>query len=278
MIGAVTALLLAAGPAAEPWWGSDGHELVCRIAWERLDEAGRALAEDLLGEDAQTTFPASCYWADQVRATTHRHTASYHFVNIPSGVEGLDMTRDCSDIERRCVTWAVRHYATVLEDTAATRLERLEALKFLGHLVADLHQPLHAGRQDDRGGNAVDVQLFANSACAMAGLNLHRLWDVAILCHAGVAGPEGARMLNAAISEAAAAHWMDFDIVAWTNESYRIVEEVVYDRVSSRIVSRDYTDRAATYATQQLQRAAVRLAFLINRAAAGSVAFDGGVR
>ena len=37
--------------------------------------------------------------------------------------------------------------------------------------MGDLHQPLHAGRAEDRGGNDIQVQWFGE------GSNLHRVWD-----------------------------------------------------------------------------------------------------
>ena len=37
--------------------------------------------------------------------------------------------------------------------------ERLKALKYVAHLVADVHQPLHASFADDRGGNSYQLQV-----------------------------------------------------------------------------------------------------------------------
>ena len=45
------------------------------------------------------------------------------------------------------------------------------ALKFLVHLVGDIHQPLHVGRREDRGGNLIQVQWFGEPS------NLHKVWD-----------------------------------------------------------------------------------------------------
>jgi hypothetical protein len=46
-----------------------------------------------------------------------------------------------------------------------------EALKFLVHLVGDLHQPMHLGRSDDKGGNRVEMNWFGKKT------NVHAVWD-----------------------------------------------------------------------------------------------------
>ncbi len=270
MVVALTALLVGVAAPEPGLWGADGHEIVCRMAWRRLTEEGRALVESLTGTDARDTFPASCYWADRARSTTHPHTSSYHFVNIPAGSGGFDPARDCTDEERRCVTWAVEHYAALLEDGAVSREQRAEALRFLSHFVADLHQPLHAGRLEDRGGNSITVEFPDAASCARPNLNLHQLWDSVMLCRAGVTGPDEVRALGESITDAQVASWTSSDVVAWTNESHRIVEESVYTLQPGNMVDDAYYRRGVALSKLQLQRAAVRLAFLINGAAAGA--------
>ena len=49
------------------------------------------------------------------------------------------------------------------------------ALKFLVHFIGDMHQPLHVGRGEDRGGNSIRVRWFGESR------NLHSVWDSAII-------------------------------------------------------------------------------------------------
>ena len=56
---------------------------------------------------------------------------------------------------RRITAGAINHDFAVLASPDATDGEKLAALKFLGHWVGDIHQPLHAASQDDRGGNHI---------------------------------------------------------------------------------------------------------------------------
>ena len=81
---------------------------------------------------------------------------------------------------------------------------RLLALKFVVHLTADLHQPLHAGFADDRGGNSHQLQAWGR------GTNLHALWDSGLVKRwpSGRAGLKEA--MNAAPTlarQARPSHW-----------------------------------------------------------------------
>jgi hypothetical protein len=222
-------------------------------------------------EDGRAGFVESCFWADRARFTTHPHTARYHFVNIPEGSSGLDMARDCSPSVGRCVTWAIAHFGMALQDIDVDRVQRVVALKFLSHFVADLHQPLHAGRLVDLGGNRVELRVEP-SPCADS-VNLHALWDAVVLCHGGLSWPEGAEALAGGVTAEQAASWANVDVVGWTNESFRLAEEFAYRIPGEGVIDRDYLIRAVAIAREQLQRAGVRLAFLINSAAAGGLDF-----
>lgn len=254
-------------------WGPEGHRIVCEIAWLRLSDRGRALVRGLLGPDADARFADSCNWADEVRATTHRYTATYHYVNIPSGTAGLDLARDCGDVTRRCVTWAIAHYALVLADPAAPLLQRQEALKFLGHFVGDLHQPLHAGRPGDRGGNDVLVGFFGVREDGGRPLNLHWTWDTMILGRMGLTWPDAARRLAAQRPPEGGTAGQRFHVIAWTNESYRICEELVYALPARNAIGDDYFRRATPVIERRLAEGGMRLAQLINQAAAGAPQF-----
>jgi hypothetical protein len=63
----------------------------------------------------------------------------------------------------------------VLSDIQASRAEKGRALRFLVHLIQDLHQPLHVGDTGSRGGNLIQVRFFN------VGSNLHRVWDSQII-------------------------------------------------------------------------------------------------
>ena len=272
----LVALALLSGPPAPFRWAEPGHRILCEVAWLRLTPEARTLVLSIRAADPDSadSFAGSCLWADRVRSTTHPFTYSYHFVNIPARVPGMDMTRDCGVPARRCAVWAIRHYTSVLLHPWASPLGKAEALKFVAHFVGDLHQPLHAGRPEDLGGNTVLVDFFGQRRPNGDSLNLHGVWDFEILQRAGYVWPATAVTLSGTITPALAARWRELDPLVWANESYRLAESVVYRLPSAKRIREAYYRRALEASRVRLQQAGVRLAELLNRLASGTLRLE----
>ncbi len=150
-------------------WGTQGHQVVAAMAWELLQPATRAEVNRLLTLEPGETLESLSTWADE-----HRNPATgpWHYVNFPRGNCHYDPERDCPD--GNCVVAAIERERAIWASTANDKA-RLKALKYLIHLVADIHQPLHAGYRDDRGGNQFQLRAF------MRGSNLHAVWDSGLL-------------------------------------------------------------------------------------------------
>ena len=253
-------------------WSGEGHRIVCEIAWRRLAPETRTFVTRLLRAEGKPLFSAACTWADEVRETTHRRTASYHYADIPAGAAGFDMARDCGDPKRRCLVWAIDHYVRILADGRRSAAARREALKFVAHFVGDLHQPMHVGRPEDRGGNDVRVSFFGDAGRPERPLNLHRVWDHEILSRAEFRWPATARRLEGRITDAEAAAWGTLDIVAWADETFAVADKFAYPALpSGGAIGNAYYRPALGYANVLIQQAGVRLALLLNRAAAGTL-------
>ena len=182
-------------------WGGLGHEAICELAFRELDDAARQRVVALIRQDDEfPTFRASCNWADRPR-----QRASEHFVNLPRDATHLD--GDECPLADECVVSAIEHDLAVLASANATDEAKLAALKFLGHWVGDVHQPLHAGFRDDRGGNHVRTR---GSSCD----SLHTLWDSCLVeerlgMHPLAIVPE----LQAGITDEQRAEWLASDPV-----------------------------------------------------------------
>ena len=150
-------------------WGAQGHQVVAALAWQGLSPAARQEAVRLLSLEPGQTLVTISTWADEVRGPS---TAPWHYLNFPRGQCQFEASRDCP--QGQCVVSAIERQFAVLR-SKATDAERLLALKHLVHFVGDIHQPLHAGYRDDRGGNQVQLQFF------LRGSNLHALWDKGLL-------------------------------------------------------------------------------------------------
>jgi hypothetical protein len=246
-------------------WGGMGHQIVALIAEDRLSDQAVAGVRDLLGDD-QISDAVIASWADEIRRE-RRDTAPWHYVNIPFEAEQFDQKRDGND--GRNVIDAITGAELSLTDASASRSQKIEALKFIVHLVGDIHQPLHcAERNHDRGGNGRLV-FFLDRQRAV---NLHSVWDTLILQQAmgkqRVA--DYSAELEKEISSKQASEWEKGTPKDWANESHRVAVESAYAGVpadgSPPKLDATYVEQNKKVVRLQLERAGVRLAMILNRA------------
>ena len=150
-------------------WGTEGHQVIALIAQSQLTAKARAEVDRLLAQEPGATLASVSTWADEHRNPS---TAPWHYVNFPRGNCIYDEQRDCPD--GRCVVVAIKKELALLASGAPDD-KRLNALKYVVHFVGDVHQPLHAGYFDDKGGNMYQLQAF------MKGSNLHAVWDTGLI-------------------------------------------------------------------------------------------------
>ena len=278
---AAAALTLAASPAFA--WGDLGHEVIAKIAYAHLTPAARAKVDALLASDPDTlTAPdiaSRATWADKYRSE-HRETAEWHYVDIE--IDHPDLDAACFGHPRLapgqpasqgpahdCVTDKIEEFAAELRDPATPTAERVLALKFVLHFVGDLHQPLHASDHMDRGGNCVGLSPSPDGHAN----NLHAYWDSTVVRALGRSADEIAAKLDAQITPAEISEWSPGDARAWALEGFELAKRDVYalpDRPTcedhrSVALSSAYEATAERDAAVQLEKAGVRLAWVLNR-------------
>lgn len=274
---ACAGLLLLAAPLAQAW-GPEGHAIVADIAQAHLTPAASAQVEALLRQEGLDRLDQISSWADGNRKE-RPGTGGWHYVDIPLRADGYVPARDCA--RDNCVIAQMSHFSQVLADRTAAPAARLEALKWVVHFVGDVHQPLHAEDDGDKGGNTVQLQFFGR------GTNLHSIWDGGILRHALhlVPGPHytfdhaavqaDATRLDAGIAAPDRAAWSAIgglpqlygQTVAWADESHRLARDVAYAHLDGRNQpgwSQRYQDTAWPVVRTRLQQGGVRLAAVLN--------------
>jgi hypothetical protein len=263
-------LLLVCLPAFA--WGPEGHTLVARIAETQLTPAVRARVLEILGPGK--TMESVSSWADQIR-NTRRDTGPWHYVDIPIDKPHLDMARDCPNGD--CVLAKIDQFDRVLKDAAATPDQKREALMFVIHFVGDMHQPLHCSDNGDRGGNSVRV-VFNNHPG-----NLHSLWDGGLLQAMGTEDSLYPKLLRDA--ERHRKSWAKGTVRDWAEQAHKAAQKTVYGKLPKPAaaapaqafadggqttpppavaITAAYEQRADPVIAQQLEKAGVRLAFLLN--------------
>ena len=255
-----------ATPSTVLAWGSAGHEIVAAIAEDRLGPEARAMVREIAG-DVPLSSPDICTWADHHRTPT---TAKWHYVNIPFAATRYEPERDCP--RGACAVAEIGRAAGELVHEDDPELRR-EALRWLVHVVADLHQPLHAGDGWDRGGNDLRVRLGHRREPT----NLHHVWDTELVepfVRHRRRPLAAARLLEDAIPADAARTWAsNLDAVSWATESSREAR-AIYAELRVRPTERgiihlphDYNRAEGRRVADALQRAGVRLAALLDRIA-----------
>lgn len=232
-------------------WGPTGHRAVGRIAERHLSpETARAVAELLAPE--RLAYTAT--WADDVRTDPAWAKAeTWHWVTIPAGTTYAASAKNPTGD----VIEAIGRMERVLADRTAPRPERQQALKWLVHLVGDIHQPLHVGSRGDRGGNEQLVLWFG------APSNLHSVWDGGFIEKSELAFSELAEKVDVASPDDVRA-WQAASILDWAEES-RTLEEGAYAIGDGRLSWRYLATHWPTV-ERRLAQAGVRLAGVLDRA------------
>ncbi|OOG37458.1 S1/P1 nuclease [Rhodanobacter sp. C05] len=251
--------------AVAPWaraWGPVGHSVVAELAQRHLSPAAEAEVERLLAPERTTSLADIANWPDQIqddpaRAALWKQTRSQHYINFHDGDCDYVPPRDCRD--GRCVVAALQYYVGVLGDRSQPDAARREALKFVVHFVGDIHQPLHAGYRDDKGGNTYQVQFDGK------GSNLHKVWDSGMLSTRHLDWQAYAQQLDSPVPVALPQPIAPLDnpYAQWAEESCRITAEASF-YPSDHAISQAYVRAELPVAEQRLRAAGRRLAEVLN--------------
>ena len=245
-------------------WGKNGHRIVAALADPQLSGLARAHVEQILGPGE--SLDEAAYWPDEMKSAPTpfwQKTASpWHYVTL-NGVLYDHAPPEGDALE------ALGRFSATLRDPKATLEEKQLALRFIVHLVGDLHQPLHVGKCCDRGGNEVKVKWFGRD------LNLHSVWDSALLDDQQLSFTEYAARLRRHTTNAEVVDWWDINPRDWISESGQIRETIYPAPVPKSAkgkkgdpavpeLSYSYVYKFTPVMERRLSQAGVRLAAYLN--------------
>jgi len=282
----VAILLVSIAPRAMAW-GDRGHEIVALIAWQLLTPTTQQQVTNLLATDDSgltgNDIAAQSTWADEYRDSDrngarirYHQTFRWHFINLD--LDRPNFEAACfGDValsgpaatgpDTECIVNKIDQFERELRDPHSDPHERLRALQFILHLIGDVHQPLHASNNDDNGGTRVQVMISANNL-----MSLHNYWDGEVVGRLGRDANSIAANLTQQISAADIARWQRGTTRDWALEAWRIARGDIYRRLPEPLpdgsyrLDNAYKNRAREIARLQLQRAGVRLAYVLNSA------------
>jgi hypothetical protein len=150
--------------------------VITRLAERKLNANAKKAVAALL-EEAETLADAST-WADDHLGEMPK-TGPWHYVDVPIDEPRYDANYSGDVPEKGCIVEKIKEFKKVLRDSTKPIEDRQRALRFLIHLIEDLHMPLHVGDNHDKGGTKTQVRFFDD------GTNMHRLWDSGMILRAG---------------------------------------------------------------------------------------------
>nr|WP_310525157.1 S1/P1 nuclease [Polymorphobacter sp.] len=273
----IAALLVLSAPAFA--WGEYAHRLTVRIASVQLTPHARAEVRRILAGASAVDTPAcplrtiedASTWPDCVRALPDRFAFSFpwHYQNI-NVCQPFDITAKCPNGD--CITAQISKQLAIAADRRVSPAARAQAMAFVVHFVGDLHQPLHIGEKNDRGGNDV---LAAYGAKAPDRMNLHRIWD-SDLAERALTEPPAITSRSPSATERQ--EWARGTVSDWARESWDLSRTIAYpelrnfpDTCPAKSDVRAQVDEAYIAAARdavrlQVERGGTRLAALLNGA------------
>ncbi len=233
------------------FWSKTGHRAIGKVAQEELSGRTRRAMDKLL--DGQSIASISNF-ADEIKADRRfREFSAWHYVNIPPG-------KDYSDIEPSKygdLVVGIQKCIAMVKNDKNTKEDRVFYLKMLVHLIGDLHQPMHVGRLEDKGGNDVQVQWFGK------GSNLHKVWDSNMINDYGMSYTELATSLPELDKQEKRAI-QNGTVLDWVEESQEIATKLYESVEIGEKLAYKYSYTWWGTVENQLQKGGLRLAKVLN--------------
>ncbi|MCC6841306.1 MAG: S1/P1 nuclease [Flavobacteriales bacterium] len=244
----VVGLLLM--PATSYGWGRTGHRAVGSIAQQHLSKKARKAVQRILGGES---LALASTWMDEIKSDpAYDHMRDWHWVTIPDGstYAAAQKNPNGDAVE------AIDRMVAALKSDSLSPGQQAVCLKVLIHLIGDLHQPLHVGKGDDKGGNDFQVRWFKQ------GSNLHRVWDSGMIDESQLSFSELARSLDRATKQQVE-QWSQGTAADWAQENLAF-RASIYPEAPGAELGYAYQYQQWPVVQQQLLKGGIRLAGVLN--------------
>lgn len=250
----IVALLLFVGHSTQAngiVWGQTGHRTVGEIATKYLSKKTKRKIRKLL-KGQSLAFVST--FADEIKSDKkYREFYTWHFVNMPLNSNYKDSKKN----PKGDLVTGIKKCIEVIKDKKSTEKDKAFYLKMLVHLIGDLHQPLHIGQQEDRGGNRVQVKWFGKKT------NLHSVWDTKMLEGFNMSYIELAKNADT-LSKKQIKAIQKGSVIDWVDETHTLTRKIYASVKKDENLRYRYSYDYLTTARKQLQKAGIRLAKVLN--------------
>jgi hypothetical protein len=231
-------------------WGQNGHRVVGQVAQNHIKKKVSRKLYKLLGGES---LAEASVWMDDIRSdSTYDHTHDWHWVTIPDSLKYEETDKN----PKGDILEAINRISAALKQGGLPLQTEREYIKYLVHLVGDIHQPLHVGSGHDRGGNAHKVEWFRKNS------NLHRVWDTEMIESSNLSFSEITGFLSKPSREEISL-WQKQSPEEWAMES-KALRPQVYNLPEDNQIGYEYMYHNWDTVEHRLLQAGVRLAGLLN--------------
>ena len=239
-------LTLLISPSKTFAWGNKGHALVAEVAFNYMDKNTKS---EVLKYLNGMTIEDAANWMDNVKSDhSYDYMRAYHYVNFEKGETVVETNGDNIIFQLN---------TTIKELQNKEKLSKEEInlkIKILFHLIGDLHQPLHVGYGEDKGGNTMQINYN------FKGTNLHSLWDSGIIEYKKISLFDCLNANQYSVNEMRALQYID--VVSWATDSRAYLPQA-YNTGGNKI-NDEYVDTCVPIIENQILKAGLRLAGVLN--------------
>lgn len=238
-------------------WGCLGHQAIGLIAERHLSPKAQKAVYYYLNRQNLSDVGM---WADEVRVQpSYWHTGPWHSIQLPSGLDFTNFQKRVISQQGGNLYQAILQCELDVGNVRKSRQEKSQALKFLVHLLADLHQPMHVGWKENNIGNTIHLNFEGKPT------DLHALWDIRLPEHHRpdidqlVAKRKDTTILPIK-------GWQKDELMQWLWESYQISSKLCaeIDQMKNPILTEAYYQQHLPLLKERMEKAAFRLAGVLN--------------
>lgn len=249
---ALTVLLGTSLVVSSFGWGQTGHRVVGQIATWHLNKKAERTLQQLLGPESLAMV---ANWMDEIKSDPdYRFMDPWHYLTVKTGADGYDPSLQEAGGDAFSQT---KKIISALREGKLDPTSNVEYVKMLVHLVGDLHQPLHVGTGEDRGGNEVKLSYFNQPT------NLHAVWDTRIIDDKNLSYTELAEHLNRRANSELIRSYQSDPLEKWLQEAVDL-RPLIYDLPEDKRIFYEYGYRCYPVIEERLLAAGIRLAGILN--------------
>jgi len=237
-------------------WGTEGHRVAGQIADSYLTAKARAAIKAILGNES---IAMTSNWADFIKSDpAYNYMSAWHYVDFDKPYTYPELQEYLNHDTNADAYTKLNFLIAELKKPTLSKENKLLYLRMLIHIAEDVHQPLHTGHTEDKGGNDIKLTWFDKNT------NLHSVWDSQLIEFQQLSYTEYTAAINHTTA-AQRAEWQKAPISQWLFESSQIAEKL-YSEVKSgdQVNVYKYNFNHIDIVNQQLVKAGVRLAGVLN--------------